>query len=205
MSQIRRFPFLPAEIPEKKIMKRLGYHSRKTEMSNDISNIADEWIRKAAEAVSLTAACRVFGIERVETGLKLRETGERIRSGKLAEFLADAGGLLMMGITGGSQITQITDELQSGGRMTEAVIFDAAASEIVDEGFNRLMEIYSRDFLREGRRLTVRRFSAGYGDFDISFQGEIFRLLELDRLGIEINESFVLKPEKSVTAVCGII
>ena len=70
--------------------------------------------------------------------------------------------------------------------LTEAVIIDAAASEIVDEGFNRLAEIYGREFLRESRVLSSRRFSAGYGDFNIRITSynvcytKLLRLLEAD-------------------------
>jgi len=39
---------------------------------------------------------------------------------------------------------------------------------------------------------------------DVQNQKRIFELLELQRLGVRINESFILIPEKSVTAVVGI-
>ena len=54
--------------------------------------------------------------------------------------------------------------------------------------------------------MTVRpRFSPGYGDLPLSFQKEIFRLLDCPRrIGLSLNESLLMSPTKSVTALMGI-
>ena len=49
------------------------------------------------------------------------------------------------------------------------------------------------------------RFSAGYGDYPISLQGEFIRVLSADKLiGLTATENHILVPRKSVTAVIGI-
>jgi cobalamin-dependent methionine synthase I len=57
---------------------------------------------------------------------------------------------------------------------------------------------------REGRHLTSRRYSAGYADFVLENQAIFFRELELEKLGVQLTASFILVPEKSVTAIAGI-
>ncbi|MBO5109356.1 MAG: Vitamin B12 dependent methionine synthase activation subunit [Clostridia bacterium] len=48
------------------------------------------------------------------------------------------------------------------------------------------------------------RVSPGYGDFPIEAQGELFRLLDCPRkIGLSLNESLLMTPTKSVTAVFG--
>lgn len=49
------------------------------------------------------------------------------------------------------------------------------------------------------------RFSPGYGDLPIEFQKEIFSVLDCPRkIGLSLNESLLMSPTKSVTAVIGI-
>ena len=49
------------------------------------------------------------------------------------------------------------------------------------------------------------RFSPGYGDLPLDFQREIFRTLDPPRrIGLTLNESLLMSPSKSVTALVGI-
>ena len=49
------------------------------------------------------------------------------------------------------------------------------------------------------------RFSAGYGDLPLSLQKEIFATLECEkRIGLTLNDSLLMSPTKSVTAIIGI-
>ena len=50
-----------------------------------------------------------------------------------------------------------------------------------------------------------RRFSPGYGDLPLSFQREVFRLLDCPRLiGLTLGETLLMMPTKSVTAIVGV-
>lgn len=49
------------------------------------------------------------------------------------------------------------------------------------------------------------RFSAGYGDFPLQCQIELLKMLKADKLlGITLNDSLLMTPAKSVTAVIGL-
>ena len=49
------------------------------------------------------------------------------------------------------------------------------------------------------------RFSPGYGDLAIEYQKDIFRVLDCSRkIGLSLNESMLMSPSKSVTAIVGI-
>lgn len=49
------------------------------------------------------------------------------------------------------------------------------------------------------------RFSPGYGDFPLETQRDIFRVLDCPRkIGLTLNDSLLMSPSKSVTAVFGI-
>lgn len=60
--------------------------------------------------------------------------------------------------------------------------------------------------LQEGSKKRLKpRFSCGYGDFPLSQQRDMVRLLDTGRkIGVFLSESMMLAPQKSVTAVAGV-
>jgi len=48
------------------------------------------------------------------------------------------------------------------------------------------------------------RFSAGYADFNLENQKAIHEMLQMGKNGVAITPSFILLPEKPVTAISGI-
>ncbi len=86
----------------------------------------------------------------------------------------------------------------------KALIFDGIGAERIESLCNLFNEDLAGTLEREGRLLRPR-FSAGYGDFSIEAQKDIFRLLDCPhRLGLTLNESMLMSPSKSVTAVIGV-
>lgn len=54
-------------------------------------------------------------------------------------------------------------------------------------------------------RTCTPRFSPGYGDLPLELQKDFVRLLDCSRqIGVSLNESLLLSPSKSVTAIMGI-
>ena len=62
------------------------------------------------------------------------------------------------------------------------------------------LELYvNRKNLEEKTRW--RRFHVGYGDFDLKEQRRLFAILDPARIGIELNPSCIMIPEKSVSGI----
>lgn len=62
-----------------------------------------------------------------------------------------------------------------------------------------------KEQLQIENKFVTRRFSPGYGDFPLEAQREIFTLLDPNRqIGVSLNESLLMSPSKSVTAIMGI-
>jgi cobalamin-dependent methionine synthase I len=53
----------------------------------------------------------------------------------------------------------------------------------------------------QGRQMS--RYSPGYGDWDISEQAKLFRLVPGDAIGVHLSETHQMTPEKSVSAMIG--
>ena len=66
------------------------------------------------------------------------------------------------------------------------------------------VRLFCRELTDDGLELTSR-FSAGYGDLSLEFQREIFRALDCQKnIGLTLNESLIMSPTKSITAIIGI-
>lgn len=99
---------------------------------------------------------------------------------------------------------ELISRLQRENRLSEAVVVDAAASEMTDSALDMVMALVGQIISPRGQSLTKMRFSPGYGDFDITHQREFYRLLNAQDFGITINEAYMLIPEKSVFAIAGV-
>ena len=92
----------------------------------------------------------------------------------------------------------------SAVRMSDAVIYQAAAAAMVETYCDEVNERIRQDAAQRGMYCRPR-FSPGYGDFPIAHQRDFSRLLDTPRkIGLACTPSLLLTPQKSVTAVLGV-
>ena len=127
-----------------------------------------------------------------------------ITSSSFCKFISGAKKILLMGITGGKQVMDFIEKEQTEN-MTKAVTLDAAAGEIVDSGLDYIISFYNKELIRKSEKLFSKRFSPGYGDLSIETQKIFYNLLEMEKIGVDITESFMLIPQKSIIALTGIV
>lgn len=82
----------------------------------------------------------------------------------------------------------------------KALFFQAIGAERIES----LCDAFCEEWKGEGLQLRPR-FSPGYGDLPLELQKDIFRVLDCPRkIGLSLNESLLMSPSKSVTAIIGI-
>jgi cobalamin-dependent methionine synthase I len=83
---------------------------------------------------------------------------------------------------------------------SKALVFQAIGAERIES----LCEEFCKRMAMEYGEMTSR-FSAGYGDFPLTAQKEIFALLDCPKnIGLSLTEHLLMTPTKSVTAAVGI-
>jgi len=117
------------------------------------------------------------------------------RADYLALFAATVGGELS------SEIARLFDE----GEFALGALLDTAASEGVETCGHGLVRHYAR-YLRTFDNLStlekaIQRYSPGYCGWDMSGQKALFEYLEPEEIGIELNQSFLMIPLKSISGV----
>lgn len=88
--------------------------------------------------------------------------------------------------------------------MGKAILYDAYANAAIEQVMDDWQEEMAKEFVTQGEYITDR-FSPGYGDFPLSIQPAFLKEIEAQkRMGLQVNDSLLMKPEKSITAIIGI-
>jgi len=88
--------------------------------------------------------------------------------------------------------------------LTKAAVMDAAQSAYIEQVCDEACAALRLRCAREGYALTPR-FSPGYGDLPLSDQPMLLALANAPKqIGLTCSESFMLTPQKSVTAIIGL-
>lgn len=85
-----------------------------------------------------------------------------------------------------------------------AVMLQALGAERIEALCNKFEEYITK---QSSEDISLKpRFSPGYGDLPLSFQKEIFSFLGCyKQIGLSLNDSLIMSPSKSVTAIIGIL
>jgi len=204
MMPVLFFDSISIPVPHKEIYRRLGFTSGVTKISPSQREDIQRHIKDAASLIQLRGVgmrVPILGIKGSEVALA---DGLAFESQHLAKFLRSCSEIVLMGATAGDGIIDAIEKDIECDNVTHGVVLDATASEMVDASLDWIMDYFNRTLLRENRRLLRKRYSAGYGDLPLEAQKTMYRLLELERIGVQITESCILVPEKSVTAISGI-
>jgi hypothetical protein len=196
------FNSITIPIPKERIYKRLGYSSGMTRLSGQKQKETEKYISDALLFIELKTAAQIFPVDRKKDNLII---GRKVFKSKLlASLLKNSSKVLLCAVTAGNKIM---DEIKNCEQidLTRAVIFDAVASEMADSAFEWLADYFNRDLLKKRECLTKKRISSGYHDFKIEHQKIIYDLLRLKKIGVSIKKSYMLLPEKSATAVLGVV
>ncbi len=121
----------------------------------------------------------------------------------IAQHLDGASGCLLFAATLGAESERLALYYQKTD-LQNAVVFDAVCSAMIESYCDTVCAQIAAEMREKGKYVNTR-FSPGYGDFSIAYQKSILdRLNAARRIGLTVNESCLLLPQKSVTAVIGV-
>lgn len=163
----------------------------------ELSAVAD----KLCRSVTPRYIYRVFPVTVKDRGAALEGAGLTLTGEMAHKMLADCSQAVLLACTLGAGFETLLRAEQARS-MARAAMLDACGSAWVECGCDEAeKEIAARS---PGLYLTDR-FSPGYGDLPLELQRDICALLDAQRrLGVQVGESFLMNPSKSVTAVVGL-
>ncbi len=186
------------------IYTRLGYKKTSTLLNTIQKEFMEKSIHKGLSLCKPKAAYTILKIVEKNDNYVILENNIKFESKKLSMFLDNAVEVILMAGTVGEQIyKEISFNIQNENASL-GLILDAVGSEAADNILDYVMTFLNRVLPREGKKLSKNRFSPGYGDLQLFNQKYIFKTLDLQKLGLELTDKFILIPEKSVLAIAGV-
>lgn len=166
-----------------------------------LSPVLDECLAQILDSLIYKACYRTFPIHVCENSLDLGFA--KVTSKALARALDGCSHVILMAATVGLSPDRLMARYATLSP-TKALLFQAIGTERIEALCDTVTGLFAAQYLEKGARLRPR-FSPGYGDLPLSLQREIFAALEPARhIGLSLNESLLMSPTKSVTALIGI-
>ncbi|MFC1501711.1 vitamin B12 dependent-methionine synthase activation domain-containing protein [Elusimicrobiota bacterium] len=191
--------FKNIDIPKDKVLARLGFTQKKASADTSIQNIVDSEIVLAKKLILLKQVVASSKIEFLKPNIIKLQPNLKIISSKLYRFLNGYNLAFGFAVTIGPALEEKRQLYISDKQSTKALVLDAVGSVIAEE----LAEITNKQ-ISERFTHSSKRFSPGYGDWDISGQADFLKWLDAEKIGIKLNNKFIMTPEKSVSAIIGI-
>lgn len=188
-----------SKLDQSEALRYMGYGGSKPD--EQIQKILDECEKKLLEVIAPRYIYKVMNIKPKPDGIHVEETSLVLGGKDIAEHLAGCDRCVLMCAT----VSQGADRLirtYEATDMTRAVMTDCLASAAIEQVCNAAEEKIKAQL--SGNYFTWR-FSPGYGDMPMEIQRDFLEVLNAPkRIGLNVTESMIMIPRKSVTAVMGV-
>ncbi len=181
------------DINNKEVLRYAGVNGE----AIDLCELVDECIKEANGKFVYKVCYSEFDIAFYEDYIDLGFL--KTTSQDLRKNLTDCSSVVVFAATVGLEIDRLIKKY-SHISPAKALIFQAIGAERIEA----LCDTFNSDIKAE-KTSVAPRFSAGYGDFALGSQKEIFKVLDCERkIGLTLNGSMLMSPSKSVTAIIGV-
>jgi len=183
---------------QKEVLRYMGCRNA----NEDVTALAESVKNEAMPMLRYRVCWRELSVEYQETVLLI--DGVSVESHDLSKALKGCSRVLLFGATLGIEIDRLIAKY-SHVLPSRALALQAFATERIEALCDAFLAERSAVY-RENDIFLRPRFSPGYGDLPLRFQVELFRWLDCPRkIGLSLNESLLMSPTKSVTALVGLM
>ena len=185
------------QIDRKEVLRYMGAATA----DDATAELINECEKECEDCFSYLVCFDVFNIK--TTGKTVDFSAFSVQSGDLAKNLSGCKNAVIFAATVGPQIDRLIKKYSSLSP-AKALCLQAFGNERIEALCDTFNKQITECQAAEGNA-TRPRFSAGYGDFELSGQRDIFKVLCCEKqIGVTLNDSLLMTPQKSVTAVIGI-
>lgn len=139
----------------------------------------------------------------VKTGLLKVKNIELNLGRQLCGYIKEATQVALFLCTAGEDFTRMTTQLNEQGDIMEAYILDAIGSLTVEKTMDKIQASLKSEAQKQDVKIS-NRYSPGYCNWSLSDQKALFELIGENPTGIELSDSCLMTPRKSISGVVGI-
>ncbi|MFA9381727.1 MAG: vitamin B12 dependent-methionine synthase activation domain-containing protein, partial [Acetanaerobacterium sp.] len=190
------------QVDMKEAVRYLGY--RKITPDDDMMRAIELAAHEAQETAIPRFVCAQFALSREGGVLSLADTQLVLEGKAITRHLRNAQHCILFAATLGTAVDMLSRRYQSVSP-TRALLVDACANTLIEDLCDRVQAAAEAEVCGAKERLTWR-FSPGYGDLPLTVHRKFLPLLDTQRrIGLTETEQHLLTPQKSVTAIMGIV
>ena len=190
------------KIPYDKLLARLGYLKLHTKIDKKTEILIKENLGAAQKLIQPKAVLAFENISTAENIISF-ENGFKIQSAGVAKLFQNCFKAYGIAVTIGATIENRRNDYLTEKETFKALIFDAAGSVAAEEAVSAAYEQIKK-IEAENNNIVTKRYSPGYGDWAIESQKDFLEWLGASHIGISLNKAFLMRPEKSVSAIIGV-
>lgn len=181
--------------------KEIARYARAKVDDPRISALIDACIAEAQPLLEYRVCYTIDDIERSDDQLSF--CGIHTTSSVIKKALNGCEKVILFAATVGAQFDRLITRY---GKLepSKALIYQAIGAERIESLCDAFCDKMNTE-LNASEKSLRQRVSPGYGDIPLTMQRDLFQLLDCERkIGLTLNESLLMSPSKSVTAIVGI-
>lgn len=189
--------FLPSGVDRKEVLR----YAAVAQPTPELSALLEDVLAEAEGQLSCRICWAEFPLAETTTEVDLGFA--RCHSESLRRHLCGCERIVVFAATIGMGLDRLIARY-SCISPSRALMFQALGAERIENLCDVFLEEVRARTAGEGLH-PVPRFSPGYGDLSLELQKDLFRVLDCPRtIGLTLNESLLMSPSKSVTAIIGL-
>ena len=193
---------ITARIDEKEVLRLQGY-KKHSALSSEVAKILTSEIEEGYNIITPKAIYTEVSVIGIDKGLVKLDNDLTLNLGSPVEDWENASSIGVAICTIGSALEERAGELFSLGEFPSAVMLDCVGSVAV----GNVADSVNYRICQKANRLGIKvgaRFSPGIGRWDLSQQGLLFHILDGKRIGVGLNDQYMMLPKKSRSFCLGI-
>ena len=156
------------------------------------------------ESITPRLYYRIIKIDHINSGTVYLRGGLNLNSPILAKVMKNCEYAICFIATIGSGVEGEITRLSGENHLSYAYILDTMGSTVIESMVDKFHKSMEKQCRAKGGRVTLR-FSPGYCDWHITEQKKLFRALDSNQLDIELTDSCLMQPRKSISGIFGVL
>lgn len=202
MRQLLQGKMFAPKVDIKEAVRYLGY--RKVTPDDDMLRDITAAAREVEQAAVPRFVCAQFPLMQGDGVLSVADTTLVLEGKAIARHLKNSRQCVLMAATLGASIDALSRRYQAISPL-RALLADACANALIEDYCDMVQAAAEQEACAADEKLTWR-FSPGYGDLPLTVHRVFLPLLDAQRkIGLAETAQHLLTPQKSVTAIMGIV
>jgi hypothetical protein len=144
-----------------------------------------------------------FKIERVDGDLVYFESGNMFNGPHISKILTGSKTAILYIYTLGNRVDQIIVKENQSGDTLAAIIMDTITTSLLDTLGDFVGERIKKEGIEQQNWGATCSYSPGQYKWTIEEQKKIFEMVDGKSIGVELNDSYLMVPFKSISGVYG--